>query len=112
LVDAGRSPEELAWEFEPPAQSIRIRNWHAQSARDPPSWPPALSERPIQTDHGRFGTPKVISRLVWMIQASASDMSRKSGMSLGRPPGFVISTHTRPSRCRITRNFVSPMVPA
>jgi hypothetical protein len=32
LVRAGRSPEELAGEFEPAAQSIR--NWVAQSARD------------------------------------------------------------------------------
>jgi transposase len=32
LVRAGRSPEELAGEFEPTAQSIR--NWVAQSARD------------------------------------------------------------------------------
>ena len=32
LVRAGRSPEELALEFEPTAQSIR--NWVAQSARD------------------------------------------------------------------------------
>ena len=32
LVRAGRSPEELAREFEPTAQSIR--NWAAQSARD------------------------------------------------------------------------------
>jgi transposase len=32
LVLAGRSPEELAAEFEPTAQSIR--NWVAQSARD------------------------------------------------------------------------------
>ena len=32
LVQAGRSPEELAREFEPTAQSIR--NWVAQSARD------------------------------------------------------------------------------
>jgi transposase len=32
LVRAGRSPEELAREFEPTAQSIR--NWVAQSARD------------------------------------------------------------------------------
>ena len=30
LVRAGRSPEELAREFEPTAQSIR--NWRAQSA--------------------------------------------------------------------------------
>ena len=32
LVHAGRSPEELAGEFEPTAQSIR--NWVAQSKRD------------------------------------------------------------------------------
>jgi transposase len=32
LVHAGRSPEELAREFEPTAQSIR--NWLAQSKRD------------------------------------------------------------------------------
>jgi len=32
LVQAGRSPEELAREFEPTAQSIR--NWIAQAARD------------------------------------------------------------------------------
>ena len=32
LVRAGRSPEALAGEFEPTAQSIR--NWVAQSARD------------------------------------------------------------------------------
>ncbi len=32
LVQAGRSPEELAAEFEPTAQSIR--NWAAQTARD------------------------------------------------------------------------------
>jgi len=32
LVRAGRSPEELAREFEPTAQSIR--NWLAQSARN------------------------------------------------------------------------------
>ena len=32
LVRGGRSPEELAGEFEPTAQSIR--NWVAQSARD------------------------------------------------------------------------------
>ena len=32
LVRAGRSPEELAREFEPTAQSIR--NWVAQTARD------------------------------------------------------------------------------
>ena len=32
LVRAGRSPEELAGEFAPTAQSIR--NWVAQSARD------------------------------------------------------------------------------
>ena len=32
LVRAGRSPEELAAEFEPTAQSIR--NWVAQSARN------------------------------------------------------------------------------
>ncbi len=32
LVHAGRSPEELAHEFEPTAQSIR--NWVAQAARD------------------------------------------------------------------------------
>jgi len=32
LVRAGRSPEELAREFEPTAQSIR--NWVTQSARD------------------------------------------------------------------------------
>jgi len=32
LVRAGRSPEELAREFEPTAQSIR--NWVARSARD------------------------------------------------------------------------------
>ncbi len=32
LVHAGRSPEELAREFEPTAQSIR--NWVAQAARD------------------------------------------------------------------------------
>jgi transposase len=32
LVQAGRSPEELAREFEPTAQSIR--NWVAQAARD------------------------------------------------------------------------------
>src|SRR5215467_8851203 len=32
LARAGRSPEELAREFEPTAQSIR--NWVAQSARD------------------------------------------------------------------------------
>ena len=32
LVHAGRSPEELAQEFEPTAQSIR--NWVAQSARN------------------------------------------------------------------------------
>lgn len=32
LVHAGRSPAELAREFEPTAQSIR--NWFAQSARD------------------------------------------------------------------------------
>jgi transposase len=32
LVDAGRSPEELAREFEPTAQSIR--NWSAQSERN------------------------------------------------------------------------------
>ena len=32
LVHSGRSPEELAREFEPTAQSIR--NWVAQSARD------------------------------------------------------------------------------
>jgi transposase len=31
-VRAGRSPKELAREFEPTAQSIR--NWHAQSKRD------------------------------------------------------------------------------
>jgi transposase len=32
LVKAGRTPEELAAEFEPTAQSIR--NWVAQSARN------------------------------------------------------------------------------
>ena len=32
LVDAGRTPEELAREFEPTAQSIR--NWVAQSERN------------------------------------------------------------------------------
>jgi len=32
LVHAGRSPEELAEEFEPSAQSIR--NWVVQAARD------------------------------------------------------------------------------
>jgi transposase len=32
LVRAGRSPEELAGEFEPTAQSIR--NWFAQSERE------------------------------------------------------------------------------
>jgi transposase len=32
LVQAGRSPEALACEFEPTAQSIR--NWVAQAARD------------------------------------------------------------------------------
>jgi transposase len=32
LVCAGRSPEELAHEFEPTAQSIR--NWYAQSERN------------------------------------------------------------------------------
>jgi transposase len=32
LVRAGRTPEELACEFEPTAQSIR--NWVVQSARD------------------------------------------------------------------------------
>ena len=32
LVRAGRTPEELAGEFEPTAQSIR--NWVAQAARD------------------------------------------------------------------------------
>ncbi len=32
LVQAGRSPEELAAEFEPTAQSIR--NWVAQAERD------------------------------------------------------------------------------
>src|SRR5690242_1436014 len=32
LVKAGRSPEELAREFEPTAQSIK--NWVAQAARD------------------------------------------------------------------------------
>ena len=32
LVQAGRSPEQLAREFEPTAQSIR--NWVAQTARD------------------------------------------------------------------------------
>lgn len=32
LVRAGRSPEELAKEFEPSAQAIR--NWVAQAARD------------------------------------------------------------------------------
>jgi transposase-like protein len=32
LVHAGRSPEELARQFEPTAQSIR--NWVAQAARD------------------------------------------------------------------------------
>ena len=32
LVHAGRSPEELAGEFEPTAQSIR--NWVVQAARD------------------------------------------------------------------------------
>jgi transposase len=32
LVAAGRSPEELAHEFEPTAQSIR--NWVTQAARD------------------------------------------------------------------------------
>ena len=32
LVRAGRSPEELAHEFEPTAQSIR--NWYAQSERN------------------------------------------------------------------------------
>ena len=32
LVRAGRSPEELAKEFEPSAQAIR--NWVAQTARD------------------------------------------------------------------------------
>ena len=32
LVQAGRSPEELAREFEPTAQSIR--NWVAQAKRD------------------------------------------------------------------------------
>jgi transposase len=32
LVHAGRTPEELAGEFEPTAQSIR--NWVAQSTRD------------------------------------------------------------------------------
>jgi len=32
LVQAGRSPEALAREFEPTAQSIR--NWVAQAARD------------------------------------------------------------------------------
>jgi transposase len=32
VVQAGRSPEELAREFEPTAQSIR--NWVAQAARD------------------------------------------------------------------------------
>ena len=32
LVQAGRSPEALAPEFEPTAQSIR--NWHSQSKRD------------------------------------------------------------------------------
>ncbi len=32
LVQAGRSPEELAAEFEPTAQSIR--NWAAQTARE------------------------------------------------------------------------------
>jgi transposase len=32
LVRAGRSPEELAGEFEPTAQSIR--NWQAQAARN------------------------------------------------------------------------------
>jgi transposase len=32
LVDAGRSPDDLAREFEPTAQSIR--NWVAQVARD------------------------------------------------------------------------------
>ena len=32
LVEAGRSPEELAKEFEPTAQTIR--NWVVQAARD------------------------------------------------------------------------------
>ena len=32
LVQAGRTPEELAREFEPTAQSIR--NWVARAARD------------------------------------------------------------------------------
>jgi transposase-like protein len=32
LVNAGRSPEELAREFEPTAQSIK--NWVAQAARN------------------------------------------------------------------------------
>jgi len=32
LVRSGRSPEELAWEFEPSAQSIR--NWVSQAHRD------------------------------------------------------------------------------
>ena len=32
LVDAGRSPEELAKEFEPTAQTIR--NWMIQAGRD------------------------------------------------------------------------------
>jgi transposase len=34
LVHAGRSPEELAHEFEPTAQSIR--NWVAQAERNAP----------------------------------------------------------------------------
>ena len=34
LVRAGRSPDELAKEFEPTAKSIRERDWVAQADRD------------------------------------------------------------------------------
>jgi transposase-like protein len=53
LVRTGRSPEELAREFEPTAQSIR--NWVAQSARDGGRGDGGLTRLHVRANQGAAG---------------------------------------------------------
>jgi len=81
LVRAGRSPEELASEFEPTAQSIR--NWVAQTARDAGRGDGGLMTAERE-ELGRLRRENRQLRLEREILSKAVAVDRLRGQPLGR----------------------------
>jgi transposase len=84
LVQSGRSPEELAREFEPSAQTIR--NWVVQAARDSgerkegPTTAEAEERRRLRRENRRLREEREILANVWtatVMQAPHSDRRDK-----------------------------------